>query len=431
MITERNPSDAFPRLGPLRLEGAGSLEAGRDSATGMRVCIRRVPTSALALAAIESARNLPKHSGLCAALDSGTWQGEAWLVTEFPEGQLLGDTAVIPQVELAARFTPLAEALAALHLHGMPLGLLSGDAVLVTSEGKWMLHEAARVEVDRATDRRPEQTALAHLHRTSAYFSPQRLKGGAPSAADDVYALGVLLGLCAGGERPPRGSALEQVHAVMSGAWKPSVPAGLPAPLAQLITRMTAADSAQRPTAAEVVKLLNAPAPEVVALAAQRPSTQPDASTQRAPTQLDFPTRPVEPFSVPAPAPTAPGTPVFDFAPPAPAPTVPTPRRAPVTPLPQRVQLGGAALAPAPMPATSFTVSIAANDRKLIAAGLLALGMLASTVALGAHVVTARQEAAELASAKLVRPAERKEPHYSADQLKTILRQKEEARHEY
>lgn len=399
MIPERNPTDVFSRLGPLRLEGAGSLDSGRSLATGARACLRRVPATPLALAALEAAQQLPRHPALCSAVEVGTWQGEAWLVTEFPDGHLLGDTAHVPVVELAARFAPLAEALAALHLHGMPLGLLSGEAVLVAADGKWLLHEAARVEVDRATDRRPEQTALAHLNRTSAYFSPQRLKGGAPTPADDVYALGVLLGLCAGGERPPRGSALEQVHAVMSGAWSPKPPPGLPAPLAALIAQMTSADPAQRPTVAEVARLLLAPAPEVV--------------------------------SIPGPAPTAPGAPVFDFAAPAPAPTVPTPRRAPVTPLPQRVEVGGSALAPPPVTRSSFVISIASSDRKLIAAGLLALGMLASTIALGAHVTAARQEAAEVASAKLVRPVERKEPHYSADQLKTILRQKEEARHAY
>ncbi len=538
LTNERNPAVPFPSTGPLRLEGAGTLEAARAVATGQRVCVRRVPASAVARSAIEAAQRLPRHPALCAAIDSGTWEGAAWIATEFPEGLLLGDASA--KVE---DFAPIAEALAALHAHGVAHGLVSGEAVLISAAGKWLLHEAATLELNRLTDRRPEQTALAQLQRTAPFFSAQRLKGGLPTAADDVYALGALLCVATGGERLVCASALEQLRAVMLGEWKPRPAGSLPAAAARLITRMLCAAPAQRPSAKEVGEHLRTPgfvAPFVPLVADARtlgpaegsvtpgstlspaarfvvntlgpsasfvtpestlsPAAQPVVEAPalapaaafvtpepaRAPAGRLFtvaavaPIAPVapmpitfaapavrafaSPYGVPAPKPTAPGFPSFDFprAPPtapdasppvfaeldpprgdaglmfAPsfphaAPTVPTPRRPVSAPLPSRVQLGGAATRPSSFSArlSSFAISIAASDARLLTAGLLAIAMLASTVALGAHVVSARQEAQELGAVQVLKPLERKEPRYNAEQLKQILRQKEEARHEY
>ena len=69
LTNERNPAVLFPSTGPLRLEGAGTLEAARAVATGQRVCVRRVPASAVARSAIEAALRLPPHPALCAAID--------------------------------------------------------------------------------------------------------------------------------------------------------------------------------------------------------------------------------------------------------------------------------------------------------------------------------------------------------------------------
>jgi hypothetical protein len=81
---------------------------------------------------------------------------------------------------------------------------------------------------------------------------------------------------------------------------------------------------------------------------------------------------------------------------------------------------------------SSFTISIAASDFKLIATSMIAMAMLASTVALGAHVLTLRSEARELATnEELLKPHAVKEPKYNSEQLKQILRQKEAAHREY
>ena len=58
--------------------------------------------------------------------------------------------------------------------------------------------------------------------------------------------------------------------------------------------------------------------------------------------------------------------------------------------------------------------------------------MLASTVALGAHVLELRNEAQEQAEADALKPRPVKEPpKYNAEQLKQIMRQKEAAHREY
>ncbi|GEM_PF-2625482 len=392
-MNEKDPSVLYPVLGPMRLEGAGALHVARSSMTQQRVWLRRVTASAMAQKAIDAAVALPRHSGLSAAVEAGTWQGELWIAGDFPDGQLLGDASDKAASDLA----PIADALAQLHSTGLAHGLLSGEAVLLAADGRTLLYEVAMLELNRATDRRPEQTALSHLHRTAAFFSPERLKGAPPSPADDVYALAALVCLATGGVRPPRSSALEQLHAVMLGTWKPTPSASVSPAVRALLLKMLSADPALRPGMTEVAEGLRA----------------------------------VE-YVVLAPAATAPGAPVFEVLPPpmpAPAPTVPTPVRRKTPPVP--VQVGGAARIDTSFRArfSAFTISIAASDAKLMTAGLVAMAMIASTVALGAHVVSAREEA--VTTAQVVKPVPRKEKKYNAEQLKQILRQKEEARRAY
>ncbi len=544
----RDPFALYQLLGPLRLDGVGTLECARSLSTGQRVCLRRVPNSAQAQAVAEQALSLPRHEALAAALDAGVWQDFTWLVSEFPEGKLLGDAAesAVAAHALAAEFAPVAEALAVLHETARAHGLISGEALLVTESGRLLLHEAPLLELNRVTDRRPEQTALAQLQRTAPFFAPERLKGGPPTAAGDVYGLGVLVGLLGGAPPPPGSSALERVHALMVGSWRPGAPAGFPRGFTELLERMTAADPAQRPSSAEVALRLvglgrvDAPVPVAATFPAPvptapgapsfvqpapplllprlpphlaalmppvptAPSSEPmggldtpaivapvstapfgrlgraapglpettdSAAGVVAPPELTDPAAPiVAPPTVAIPQVAAPQAssasaavdpaklilvtpaPTVEFpAPrlPAPAPTVPS------VPPAWMLQSGGAKLldlspgkSPPPRPlsapplqrglfaalshwAAGFTVSIAASDFKLIATSMIAMAMLASTVALGAHVLSLRNEAAELAQVDVlkVRPVAR-EPKYNAEQLKQIMRQKEAAHHEY
>ena len=455
-MNETNPSVVYPALGPMRLEGAGALEVARSAATGQRVWLRRVTASAMAQEAIDTALAMPRHAGLSAAIEAGTWQRDVWLAGDFPDGKLLGDASD----KVPADFVAIAEGLVALHAAGLSHGLLSGDAVLLATDGRTLLYEVPMLELNRATDRRPEQTALAHLQRTAAYFSPERLKGAPPSAADDVYALAALVCLATGGARPPRGSALEQLHAVMLGAWKPMPAEGLAADVKGLLLRMLSVDPAQRPAMKDVVGGLRPFTHPALIEGPEAVRPFPIAVESDVPLPVEAPNALPEEYVVPLPAPTVPGMPSFDFshaplevlpapyvvpppmptvpfgsfsAMPAPAPTVPTTpvRQKTPAPLKKAVQLGGAATPRPVWSLATFTISIAASDAKLITAGMLAMAMIASTIALGAHVMAAREEAVALTTAQVVKPQPRKEQKYNAEQLKQILRQKEEARREY
>ncbi|MEU1824589.1 serine/threonine-protein kinase [Streptomyces abikoensis] len=177
------------------------------------------------------------------------------------------------------------------------------------------------------------------------YIAPERVKGGKPGPASDLWALGATLYQALEG-RPPfrRDTAVETAYAI---AMDPLAPPRQAGPLTKLIETLLAKDPALRPPAELVEQILREPAAEA-ATAAHRtphglatppaPRPAPPAVTPT-PTPVPAPdattTAPAAaPMAVPATGPTvaattvAPSpTPVTPSAPPAPAAAPAKPRR--------------------------------------------------------------------------------------------------------
>jgi serine/threonine protein kinase len=141
---------------------------------------------------------------------------------------------------------------------------------------------------------------------TPGYFSPEHLvAGGRPLPASDIFTAGLILYELLGDAHPYRDLPNEEYAAkVRAHAAAPprlQGPTGRPDDLAALIHRMLSPDPAQRPTAAQVLELLNAPAPRAEAPApartetprsvpALRPETAaPEAGHRPAPSPHDYP----------------------------------------------------------------------------------------------------------------------------------------------
>ncbi|WP_173081743.1 serine/threonine-protein kinase [Phytohabitans rumicis] len=166
-----------------------------------------------------------------------------YLVMELVDGQLLADrlrAGALPWPEAARMAAQVAGALAAAHRLGVVHRDVKPGNVMLTAAGAKVLDFGIAALLDRPE---PERGLVVG---TPGYVAPERLAGAAAEPASDVYALGVLLHEALTG-RPPRPGAA------------PDVP-GLPPDIAHLCRACTAAQPADRPTAAEVAARLGSPA---------------------------------------------------------------------------------------------------------------------------------------------------------------------------
>ncbi|MBM7782595.1 serine/threonine-protein kinase [Arthrobacter tumbae] len=204
------------------------------------------------------------HPGLVRVLDMDAESGRlepSYLVMEYVKGPDLGavlrDGALsIESTTTAAR--DIARTLEYIHGQGIvhrdikPSNVLTryGAATsglfsfLLTDFGIARFFESSRV------------TATGSLIGTATYFSPEQARGDRVGTPTDVYALGLLLIECLIGEPAFPGTGLESVLARLSRP--PAIPESFGAGWHQLLTKMTLDNPLERPTAAEVVRLLDA-----------------------------------------------------------------------------------------------------------------------------------------------------------------------------
>jgi hypothetical protein len=199
-----------------------------------------------------------RHPGLVALRDSGTAGERLFVVMDLVEGSSLEDALLAAPlapdavIELGAR---LADALAHVHDRGVVHRDVKPANILLDRSGAPRLADFGIARIDGAT----RLTETGAVVGTAAYMAPEQVRGGAVGPPADVYALGLVLLEALTGMREYPGSAVEAAIARLHRP--PVVPTGLPAGLARALRRMTAADPARRPGAAEVAALLGGDQP--------------------------------------------------------------------------------------------------------------------------------------------------------------------------
>ncbi|TXH63365.1 protein kinase [Piscinibacter sp.] len=250
---ETGPAAELPaQIGPYRLEeligsgGMGSVyKASRnDGLFEQTVAIKfvrplggRIAVEALVDAERRALARL-EHPGIARILDGGrTEQGLHYLVMEYVEGLAIDAHMARHALDACARITLLRDVCAAVSDAHRKLVLhcdLKPANVLVDDSGRARLIDFGIARLRGVID-----PALPHGF-TRGYASPQRSAGEAPTVADDVYALGVMLAELLGGQRPEDATALQ--------------PTGLlDAELAAVARRACAAAPAERYASAEVL----------------------------------------------------------------------------------------------------------------------------------------------------------------------------------
>jgi tRNA A-37 threonylcarbamoyl transferase component Bud32 len=206
------------------------------------------------------------HPRVVALFDSGAEGGRPYLVMQLVDGEdlaerlLAGPLGADDVAELASK---LAEALAHVHAQRVvhrdlkPANILLGpDGPLISDFG--IAHELDSTHI----------TGTGLVTGTAAYLAPEQIVGEPAEPAADIYALGLILLECLTGEREYPGTLAESATARLHRS--PRIPAGLPAPLAHTLSRMTAREPADRPAAEQVPRLLRESVGVVAAVPTRR-----------------------------------------------------------------------------------------------------------------------------------------------------------------
>ncbi|MBC7678052.1 MAG: serine/threonine protein kinase [Pseudorhodobacter sp.] len=201
--------------------------------------------------AADEARTLAQlsHPSLVQVYDAGTDDhGRPWVVMELVDGETLADAIrrrPLASERVAVIGAVVAEGLAHVHARGLvhrdvkPANVLVGrdGAVRLTDFGIARLVDSAKV------------TSTGLLVGTASYLAPEQVAGQFVGPPADVWSLGLLLIEALTGHREYDGGTVET--AVARLARPPVVPTSLGAGWVALLTRMTAREPADRPTAHE------------------------------------------------------------------------------------------------------------------------------------------------------------------------------------
>lgn len=247
----------------------GAIYVGRHVQTGERVALKvlspRLPLGCDVVRHLLVEREISRrvgHPGLVSIRDCAIApEGMPYLVMDLIDGgSLAAEIAARPIAigEAAAIGAQVADALAAMHAHGIVHCDLKPANVLRTGAGGlggWPEVKVIDFGVAHVLDGRPGHAAVG----TPLYMPPEQWRGAIVTGTD-VYALGCLLHELLVGEPPFAGSVRELMEAHERGGAKPPsrLRPEVPAELDGVIARALATDPTHRPPIADLVGLLTA-----------------------------------------------------------------------------------------------------------------------------------------------------------------------------
>ncbi|MEU0531264.1 serine/threonine-protein kinase [Amycolatopsis tolypomycina] len=285
-----------------------------DRELGREVAVKVYDSHVVAVEQLRRAREKTllasvQHRGVVAVFDSGTEGDRPYLVMQLVDGENLaerlcaGPMAADEVGELAVR---LADALAHVHARHIvhrdlkPANVLLGpDGPLITDFGIAHALDATRI------------TGTGLVTGTAAYLAPEQILGEPAGPPADIYALGLILLECLTAQLEFPGTLAESATARLHRA--PRIPAATPDPLAHALTRMTAREPGERPSAEEIPQLLRSrPLVTAVPLVAPAPARRRAVAAAgglvtvaAAAVLAGVLTRPAEPTTTPGPLPAA------------------------------------------------------------------------------------------------------------------------------
>ncbi|MEV0127591.1 protein kinase [Dactylosporangium sp. NPDC050688] len=242
----------------LGVGGMSVVWRAHDEVLGRPVAVKQLAAAADPLArrriqAEARAAALLSHPHIAAVYDFGHTGGNPFVVMELVEGESLEDRLLraggpLPVTESLRIAAQLASALAAVHARGLVHHDVKPANVMLTAGGAKLVDFGISAVAGDDTD---------ELLGTPAYVAPERLRGVAPSAATDVYALGVVLHRMLTGALPWPVTTTEEMLYAHRRLPPAPLPAALelPAGVAAAARRCLAKTPANRPAAADLATL--------------------------------------------------------------------------------------------------------------------------------------------------------------------------------
>ncbi|MEI7033058.1 serine/threonine-protein kinase [Streptomyces pratensis] len=194
------------------------------------------------------------HPGVVTVHDVIEYDNRPWIVMQYVDGPSLADAAkesgeVAPR-EAARIGLHVLSALRAAHGAGVLHRDVKPGNVLLARDGQVLLTDfgIAAIEGDSTITRTGE------LVGSIDYLAPERVRGGDPGPASDLWSLGATLYTAVEGSSPfRRTSPISTMQAVVTEEPPAPVNAG---PLGSVITALLRKDPDDRPTAAETEQML-------------------------------------------------------------------------------------------------------------------------------------------------------------------------------
>jgi serine/threonine protein kinase/peroxiredoxin len=253
-------------IGPYRIEatlGAGAFgtvfrahDGTLDRTVALKVLRPGSPVPPEALLTEARAAAGLNHPNLCIihAVDSSL--GAPIIVMEYVDGRSLAqmhDEQPLHQEVVAALVRQVAQGMAAAHAGGVVHGDLKPANILVTSGGTakvmdFGMARRSRVAIHEAATVLWEPARGGGISGTPAYMAPEQARGDPPTAASDVFSLGLILyEMVTGRYAREEENLLELLHAIAQED-PARFAAEAPEPFAGILRVALATDPAQRIT---------------------------------------------------------------------------------------------------------------------------------------------------------------------------------------
>jgi len=256
-------------LSPLGSGGMGEVYRGRDSRLGRDVALKVIPGETShdseRIRRFEQearAAGTLSHPNVCAVYDLGSHDGSPFVVMELLEGETLRrllQGGGIPLRKALGYLAQAAEGLAAAHAKGIVHRDLKPENLFVTRNGRVKVLDFGLAKLTDvgapAAGPTAETTPAGTLTSpgailgTTAYLSPEQIRGEPADARADVFALGVVLFEILAGRRPFEGrTSADIMSAILSEEAAPlaTVRPDAPPQLAWLVRRCLAKDPDRR-----------------------------------------------------------------------------------------------------------------------------------------------------------------------------------------
>ncbi|MEU2154803.1 serine/threonine-protein kinase [Streptomyces sp. NPDC019396] len=194
------------------------------------------------------------HPGVVTVHDVLEYDGRPWIVMQYVDGPSLADAAKesgpMAVAEAARIGLHVLGALRAAHAAGVLHRDVKPGNVLLASDGRALLTDfgIAAIEGDSTI------TRIGEIVGSIDYLAPERVRGADPGPASDLWSLGATLYTAVEGTSPfRRTSPLSTMQAVVTEEPEPSGKAGA---LGPVITALLRKEPEERPSAAELERML-------------------------------------------------------------------------------------------------------------------------------------------------------------------------------